>query len=378
MAFEHYVYSGTEKLRRGFTTGTCAALAAKAAALALLTGEEQASVSLMTPAGLEVDVELSRMELGESRATCGVLKDAGDDYDVTNGTEVISTVALIERGVEIDGGHGVGRVTKPGLDQPVGNAAINSGPRKMIAGEVMAVAEDLGYTGGFSVLVEIPDGAELAAKTFNPHIGIEGGISVLGTSGIVEPRSLKALMDSLEVEIHACAASGSKRLIVTPGNYGENFLATMGLPEGIPTVKCANFIGNTLDCIAREGFEEVLLVGHIGKMVKVAGGIMDTHSKVADCRCEIFAAHAAYCGASQEAIARIFDAATSDACLDILEECGLKEPVIERVIDAIQSRLEHRVDGAYGIGCVVFTNRTGSLGMSDEAKVLVENWRERA
>ena len=225
------------------------------------------------------------------------------------------------------------------------------------------------------MLVEVPDGEELGRKTFNPSLGIEGGISILGTSGIVEPRSLKALQDALEVEIHVRAASGSKRLIVTPGNYGQAFLETMGLPEGIPKVSCANFIGFTLDRAVEEGFEEVLLVGHIGKLVKVAGAIMDTHSRMADCRREIFAAHAAAAGACQQDVLRIFDAMTTDACLDICEEAGIKDVVIQRVAEAIQAKIDHRVGDNLKVGAVIFSNKTGLLATTSKANSLIEAWK---
>lgn len=389
MAFEEYVYSGTERLRRGYTTGTCAALAARAATIALLSGTIPDEVSLLTPKGIEVRVEVHGGELGQGprRATCAVIKDAGDDYDVTDGAEVRSTVELHDADaaqegpgaprVSIDGGRGVGRVTKPGLDQPVGNAAINSGPRKMIEREVIDVLDDYESTACAHVLVEVVGGEELAKKTFNPHIGVEGGISILGTSGIVEPRSLEALKSSLDVEIHAARATGSPRLVITPGNYGEAFIEGAEFPEGVPVVKCANFIGHALDRAAIEGFSEVVFVGHIGKLVKVAGGIMDTHSRVADCRCEIFAAHAALAGAGRETLARIMASATTDACIDILKEdggAGLADDVLRRIADAVQERLARRAAGAFEIGAVIFSNKRGLLAVTAEAGMLLDKW----
>ncbi len=377
MAFEEYVYEGTQRLRRGYTTGTCAALAAKAATMMLLTGKAPDEVSLTTPAGIEVRVNPQMVESGEGWTSCAVVKDAGDDFDVTDKCLVKCTVSFGEdgqNGVNIDGGRGVGRVTQPGLDQPVGNAAINSGPRKMINAEVCGVLDELDCNRGISVLVEVPNGEKIAKKTFNSQLGVIGGISILGTSGIVEPQSLRALMDSLDVEVKARAATGSERLIVTPGNYGENFLSTYGLPDNIPVVKCANFIGHTLDCASVNGFKQILLVGHIGKLVKVAGAIMDTHSKIADCRREIFAAHAAYLGASREVIAQIFDAATTDACLDILKEVGLDKQVMDRISNAIQWQLDHRAAGEYEVGAVVFSNKRGQLAVTSGARKLIDEW----
>lgn len=377
MAFEEYTYSGTERLRRGYTTGTCATLAAKAGCIALLTGKVPETVSVMTPAGIEVTVEPIAVRVADGEATFGVIKDAGDDYDVTNGAEVRSTVRFIESGIEIDGGAGVGRVTAKGLDQPPGNAAINSGSRKMIQDAVSECIDAYDCLKGISVLVEVVDGEEIAQKTFNPSIGIEGGISILGTTGIVEPRSLRALKDALEVEIRYQAAQGHKDAIVTPGNYGETFTKTLGLPPDPPLIKCANFIGETLDCIAINGFENVLLIGHIGKLVKVAGSIMDTHSRMADCRREIFAAHAAWCGASTETVRELFDSMTTDACIKILDDAGLRDAVIERIASAVQSAVDHRVGEFVRIGVIIFSNAYGLLAVTPEAQAIIDDWNTK-
>ncbi len=374
MAFEEYTYSGTERLRRGYTTGTCATLAAKAGCIALLTGSIPETVSVMTPAGIEVTVEPVVVRVAEDEATFGVIKDAGDDYDVTNGAEVRSTVRFIESGIEIDGGAGVGRVTAKGLDQPPGNAAINSGSRKQIQTAVQECLDEHDCLKGVRVLVEVVDGEEIAKKTFNPSIGIEGGISIIGTTGIVEPRSLKALKDALEVEIRYQAAQGHTSVIVTPGNYGETFAQSLKLPPDPPLIKCANFIGETLDCAAINGFKNVLLIGHIGKLVKVAGSIMDTHSRMADCRREIFAAHAAWCGASTETVHELFDSMTTDACIKILDDAGLRDAVIERIASAVQSTVEHRVGEFVRIGVIIFSNVYGLLAVTSEAQAIIDDW----
>jgi cobalt-precorrin-5B (C1)-methyltransferase len=377
MAFEEYTYSGTERLRRGYTTGTCATLAAKAGCIALLTGTVPESVSVTTPAGIEVTVEPIAVHVAADEATFGVIKDAGDDYDVTNGIEIRSTVRFIDAGIEIDGGAGVGRVTASGLNQPVGNAAINSSSRAMIQAAVQKCIDTYDCLKDISVIVEAVGGEEIAKKTFNPSIGIEGGISILGTTGIVEPRSLKALKDALEVEIRFQAAQGFKHVIVTPGNYGETFTQSLELPPDPPLIKCANFIGDTLDCVAVNGFEDVLLIGHIGKLVKVAGSIMDTHSRMADCRREIFAAHAAWCGAGTETIHEIFNAMTTDACIKILDDAGMREPVIARIANAVQDAITHRVGEFVRIGAIIFSNEYGLLAVTPEAQEIINDWKER-
>lgn len=370
MAFELYRTQGGKRLRCGYTTGTCAALAAKAAARTLLTGVPSDEETVVTPAGPAVTVPIRHLE---SPTACAVQKDGGDDVDATSGAWIAATVEKTADGVTIDGGEGVGRVTKPGLDQPVGNAAINSTPRRMITEAVKEVAAETGYTGGLAVTIFVPGGAELGKKTFNPMLGIQGGISILGTGGIVEPRSLKALLDSLAVEVRFHAAAGVKDLIMTPGNYGEHFLQKFPGLATMPQVKCANFIGDTLDLCRENGMERVLLVGHLGKMVKVAGGIMDTHSRVADCRTELFAAHAALHGATQDQVRRLMDAATSDACIEILDEAGLRGPVLNSITDAAQAHLSRRA-GPMTVGLITYSNVCGLLTVSHTAKEILTDW----
>lgn len=377
MAFEHYIRSGQKLLRCGYTTGTCAALAAAGAARLLLTGRAPDHLTLRTPKGLRVTVEPEFCRLcGEHAAVCGVAKDAGDDIDVTDGLVIVATVTPSPSpGVSIDGGAGVGRVTKPGLDQPVGAAAINHVPRQMIQQQVLAVCEGTGYDAGLTVTISVPGGEEAAKRTFNPQLGVQGGISILGTSGIVEPMSEQALVDTIAVELRQ-AATGSSRLILTPGNYGADFLHAQGLDAlGIPVVKCANFIGDTLDIAAGLPFAQVLLVGHIGKLVKLAGGIMNTHSRYADCRTELFCAHAAVCGADSDTCQTLMQAATTDACLALLDGVQLREPVMDRLLAAIQHHLDHRAGGAYQVGAVLFSNQYGLLGQTETAEEMVTTWK---
>ncbi len=377
VAFEHFIQSGGKRLRCGFTTGTCAALAAAGAARLLLTGRAPETVFLRTPKGWTVETPLIDCRLlSPETASAAVEKDAGDDVDATAGALIFADVSLCAApGVEIDGGEGVGRVTKPGLDQPVGAAAINRVPRRMIAEQLRLLAEECAYEGGFHVVIRVPGGAEIAAKTFNPKLGIVGGISILGTSGIVEPMSLQALSDTVALEIRQARAAGSDRLILTPGSYGLDYLREKGLDAcGIPIVKCSNFIGNALDEAAAESFASVLLVGHAGKLVKLAGGIMNTHSRFADCRTELFCAHAAICGADGALCRRLFDAATSDACIDLLEGAGLRAAVMESLLAAIDVHLAKRAAGRCRVGAVLFSNVFGTLGETDTAAALVRTW----
>ena len=377
--FEHYVRSGQKLLRCGYTTGTCAALGAAGAARLLLTGHAPETVALRTPKGIVVEVAPLFCRRTDTGAECAIEKDGGDDVDVTTGLPVIATVELLPgcTDIRIDGGRGVGRVTKPGLDQPVGAAAINHVPRQMIAEALRREAEAACYTGGFAVTISIQNGEEVARRTFNPHIGVEGGLSVLGTSGIVEPMSQQAILDTIQLEMNQAVlrAGTPKRLILAPGNYGLDYLHdTYPAFAAIPVVKTSNFIGDTLDMAASAGFEQVLLVGHVGKLVKVAGGIMNTHSHTADCRTELFCAHAALCGASRELCAALYAAATTDACLELLDAAGLRAPVLESLLDAIQLHLDRRAGEAFRVGAVLFSNQHGPLGATQTAKELLEQW----
>ena len=375
MALDCYVRSGQKRLRCGYTTGTCAALAAAGAARLLLTGSPPETLRLVTPKGVPVTAEAAEWALENGAARCSVVKDGGDDADITTGHLVMATAAKTASGVSIDGGRGVGRVTKPGLDQPVGAAAINRVPRRMIAAAVEAVCGEAGYEGGLSVVISVPDGEELARRTFNPSLGIEGGISILGTSGIVEPMSVQAIVDTIALEIHQAAASGARRLLLTPGNYGLDFLkGTAPLPEDIPCVKFSNFVGEALDIAVSEGFESALLVGHIGKLVKLAGGVMNTHSKWADCRVELFCAHAAVCGGSANLCRALMEAATADACVALLDGAGLRERVLKSLLEAVQRHLSRRTGDRMRAGAVVFSNEYGLLGQTETAKKIIKQW----
>lgn len=378
MAFDHTIRSGQRLLRCGYTTGTCAALAAQGATALLLTGIVPRAVSLLTPKGWEVTVRPALCRMEGNAALCSVIKDGGDDADVTDGLPVTATVTKIQHpGIVIEGGPGVGRVTKPGLDQPVGAAAINHVPRQMITREVQKVCQTCGYTDGLSVVIGIEGGEEAARRTFNPQLGIVGGLSILGTSGVVEPMSEQAIVETLALEIRQQAAI-SQRLILTPGNYGTDFLHSQGWDDlEVPVVKCSNFLGEALDCAAVEGIEQLLLVGHIGKLVKVAGGIMNTHSRYADCRTELFCAHAACCGADTATCQALLRATTTDVCLEILDRQGLRESVMSPLLAAIQNHLERRLGESCRVGAVLFSNQYGLLGATQPAREMLQQWQSK-
>ena len=380
-------------LRRGWTTGTCAQAAAAAAAQALLAGSlprEGAdwAVTVHLPDGqpFTLSVQSGKIEKRDSQGrplavTCKVKKDSGDDPDVTDGVTVCATVSFFsEDRIEIDGGQGIGRVTKPGLSQPVGSAAINPVPRQMIQKELVRLKEAAGWEGGFQVLVEIPGGEKLAQRTFNPRIGIVGGLSVLGTSGIVEPMSEKALIDTIEVEIKVKLAEGRRCLIAAPGNYGLDFLRDRWGILARDTVKCSNYIGETIDLAAEHGAEGLLFVGHIGKLVKIAGGIMNTHSRWGYCRMELLASSALRAGLSGERAAALLGCNTTEDALQILtekERRKVMDCLLEKIHTYLNIRAQSSAQRDMKTGAVLFSNVYGVLGMTRYGEELLARGREK-
>ena len=380
-------------MRYGFTTGSCAAAAAKAAAYMLLTGREKTKITIETPKGIPYTAQILRICRKEREVSCAVEKDGGDDPDITTGALICAKVSFPqEEGREageagkdlgakagtgrapeqaqivIDGGFGVGRVTKPGLDQPVGNAAINHVPREMIEREVLQVCQVLDYRGTLSVEIFVPEGKCLAEKTFNPRLGIVGGISILGTSGVVEPMSTQAILDTIRVELRQQRALGREDVVISPGNYGLDFLKNTYHYDLDKSVKCSNFIGLTIDMAVEEGFKRLLLAGHIGKLIKVAGGIMNTHSREGDCRMELLTAFAVKCGVAAVDAARLLSCVTTEEAVRILDECGRRQEVMDYAMERILFYLEKRAQGKLAIECIMYANDFGALAKSKEAE----------
>lgn len=352
---ERFIYCGTKKMRCGYTTGSCAAAAAKAAAEALLTGQKVKYADILLPKGEHLRFEISDCTINGKTAACTVIKDSGDDPDITNGIEIIAEVSLIDSGVEIIGGKGVGTVMKAGLDQPVGAAAINSVPRKMIAQSVNDAAEMQEYRGGFRAVISVPKGEELAKKTFNPRIGIVGGISIIGTTGIVEPMSSSALIETIRTEANIRRKEGRSVLVLTVGNYSERFVSEK-LPQlSEQCVMCSNFIGDAIDIGITLGFKNILIYGHIGKLVKLGSGIMNTHSSYADGRMETLIACGALAGLDNSLLCRLSECATTDAALDILYESGQEQKLLDILTERIHGYLQARSKGEAKVGAVIFS-----------------------
>ena len=375
---ERCIIKDGKRLRLGYTTGSCAAAAAKAAAWMLLSHRRKDTIRLMTPKGIELELTVREIEFENDSVRCAIEKDGGDDPDITTGALVFAQVAKTNQpGITIDGGVGVGRVTKPGLDQPVGNAAINSVPRQMIRENLHQVAALFDYRGGFQVLIWVPQGEALAKKTFNPRLGIVGGISILGTTGIVEPMSEAALIDTIRVELRQKKAQGGKYALLTPGNYGAEFIKDRLHLDPNQAVQVSNYIGDALDICRELGFQGVLLIGHIGKLTKLAGNMMNTHSKYGDCRMPILAAFAGAEGLPAGKIAELLGCVSCDDALSILDVAGLKEATMKRLMGEILWNLRHRAGEEMEVGCAMFSKVWGLLAVSENAKAMAEEIAER-
>lgn len=389
------------KLRNGFTTGSCAAAAAGAACRMLFTGKRIDRITIMTPKGIPYSPEIVDIKRSENDVICGVVKDGGDDPDVTTGLHVLARAEYIGKSspvkgfndgrallkesqaedwgrTVITGGEGVGIVTKPGLDQPVGEAAINHVPREMILEQVDLARKLCDVHEDIRITISVPGGEDTAKKTFNPRLGIVGGISILGTSGIVEPMSEQALRDTIRVELSQQKALGYPVAAVSPGNYGLDFMKRTYGYDLDRSVKCSNYIGDTIDMAAETGFSGMLLTGHLGKLIKVSGGIMNTHSKEGDCRMELLAASAIRSGADADTAREILSSVNTVEGIHILREKDfhLLQMTMEEVMNHIMFYLRKRAAGRIRMECMVYTNEDGLLAKSAGAEEMLRQLLE--
>ena len=376
---EALVYKDKKMLRRGYTTGTCAALAAQGAVSFLVSGIWPETAELTTPAGQMVRVPLMEKKAGNGAVSCAVKKDAGDDPDVTDGLLIFARARFLPENagnarVVIDGGEGVGRVTKAGLDQPTGAAAINSVPRRMIEAAVTEVLEEAGADRTVEILIFVPGGEKTAEKTFNPVLGITGGISILGTSGIVEPMSEEALIETIRTHMQVLRSEGRRFAAAVPGNMGERFLWSYLEREGIgkiPAVVCSNFVGRTLDIAGELGFSGLLLAGHLGKLVKLGCGIMNTHSKEGDGRMETLVACALRAGAGTGTLKRIQEANTTEQALEELKAAGILKETMGALLERMDWYMRRRVPETLETGILVFDAAGTLLGATENARDLL-------
>lgn len=386
---KQYVVKNQKRLRMGITTGTCAAAAAEAAALRLLLGVKKKSIFIHTPKGMTVEVAVFPVVCEEIRSEYMVVKDSGDDPDVTNHAKIHVRVEKVLEGTELgasvfwekkysnlylDGGIGVGRITKEGLEQKRGQAAINIVPRVMIFQAVDEICEQAEYSNKLLITVCVPEGEALAKRTFNPRLGIEGGISILGTSGILEPMSEKAIIDTIEAQIRQLSAQGETKLLATPGNYGQGYAAQYLNLNMEHSIKCSNYIGDTLDLAVAYGIKDFLLIGNMGKLVKLAAGIMNTHSRVADARCEIVAVHTVLCGGSRAMAEAIMECINTEEMLTLLEQWEMRENVIRSLCGKIGEALDRRGGAGIRCGAVLFSEKIGFLGETDRVDEMLKEW----
>ena len=354
-----YVYKNGKKLRCGYTTGTCAAAAAQCAARMLLGLSEDLCAFVRTPSGTCLELPVSLIDRTDSAVCCAVRKDAGDDADVTDGLMILARVELAGERIRIEGGEGIGRVTRPGLDQPVGEAAINHVPRQMIREALSEAALQAGYGGGLRAVISAPGGELIAHKTFNPRLGIEGGISILGTSGIVEPMSDQAVIDTIRAQIRMRMAEVEKTVYITPGNYGEEFIREKTNLCLDSFVKCSNFIGDALDIAQEYGAERILLIGHIGKLVKLGCGIMNTHSRFADARMETLSACILLAGGPAGTARAVLSCNTTEDAVELMREDGCLDAPMKLLADRIEDAMSRRVYGKMQTGTVFFSRQSG-------------------
>ena len=372
---DDYAYVNGKKLRKGFTTGTCATAATAAAISMILNQDIEEKVTVSTANGVEVTMDIKDPSFGELTASAAVEKDGGDDADATHGLLIYSTVTLLpdSNDIEIDGGEGVGRVTQKGLKCDVGMAAINPTPRAMIE---KTARQLLGPNCGAKIIISVPGGEETAKLTYNSRLGIVGGISILGTTGIVNPMSEESWKASITIELTMSYNQGYRSVVLAPGNYGEDFATNvLGIPPH-RIVNMSNFVGHVLKEVQRIGFTRVLMVGHMGKFVKVAGGIFSTHSKDSDARMEIIMANLALLGAPVELLEKVDQCITTDAAGTLIEEYHYEE-VYQVLVDKMKFRSERLLRNRkpeVSIDVVTFGTEAGYLASTQTLEEIAEEW----
>ena len=371
---DNYVYYNGRKLRKGFTTGTTATAATVAAIRTLLNQEPQETVTVHAANGKTAIFDVEQTDFDEQQASCAIKKDGGDDQDATDGTLIFATVKLRDDNeIHLDGGKGVGRVTKEGLANKPGMPAINPTPRRVIKA---AAREELGEKRGVDIVISVPEGERIAKLTYNPRLGIVGGISILGTSGVVTPMSESSWKHSISIEMNIHRKRGDNTIVLVPGNYGEDFAKDeLGIPNA-KIVQMSNFVGYVLHETQRLGFTKVLIVGDLGKMIKVAGGIFSTHSKDADARAEIMVANLALMGGVPTAFLRkINQCLTTISMIKMIDEAGYQD-VYQMIADKIKLRAEkllaHREPH---VDAVIFSRESGFLAASKPFQEIKGEWQ---
>jgi cobalt-precorrin-5B (C1)-methyltransferase len=322
--------------RKGYTTGSCATAAAKVAALMILRQQIIHQVSIVTPSGVTLHLNVEEPLIHGQQATAAIRKDGGDDVDVTHGMLIYAQVKLRDDAhIAITGGTGIGKVTQKGIGLPIGHSAINKTPLQTIEA---VVREVLGPERGADVVIFAPEGEERALRTYNSRLGIMGGISILGTTGIVTPMSEESWKRTLAIELEQKRENGLDKVIFVPGNHGERFVREQLQVDTQLVVTMSNFVGYMLQEAERLAFHHVVMVGHLGKLIKVAAGIFHTHSHIADGRMETLVTHLALAGAPNELLQQVYHCLTTEAAMELIAQAGY-----ESVYDAIATKIVERV-----------------------------------
>lgn len=334
------VWHNGKALRKGYTTGSCATAAARVAALMVLRQQVINQVSITTPSGITLHLNVELPVIEGQQATAAIRKDGGDDVDATHGMLIFARVSLNDSGaITLKGGTGIGVVTRPGIGLAPGEPAINRTPRQTIEA---AVREVIGPQRGAEVEIFAPEGEDRAKKTMNARLGIQGGISIIGTTGIVTPMSEESWKRALVIELEQKRAEGRENVILVPGNHGERFVReSLHLDPGM-VVTMSNFVGYMVQETVRLGFKRVLLVGHPGKLIKVAAGIFHTHSHIADARMEVLVAHLALMGAPLALLRAVSECDTTEAALPLIDCAGytrIYPELAQRVCARVQDML---------------------------------------
>ena len=338
--FDAPVWHNGKALRKGYTTGSCATAAAKVAALMVMRQHLIHQVSIVTPSGVTLNLNVESPHVEGQQGIAAIRKDGGDDIDATHGMLIFARVTLNDSGeITLRGGEGVGTVTRKGIGLPIGSAAINRTPRHTIE---TAVREAIGPARGAEVEIFAPEGEERAQKTYNSRLGIVGGISIIGTTGIVTPMSEESWKRSLALELEMKRAAGLERVVLVPGNHGERFVREqMGIDSQV-VVTMSNFVGYMIEESVRLGFRQIVLIGHPGKLIKIAAGIFHTHSHIADARMETLVAHLALLGAPLELLRLVSDCDTTEAAMEHIDAFGFQRiynHLAERICQRVMQRL---------------------------------------
>ena len=354
-------------LRGGWTTGACAAAGVKAALTLMTAGEIVDDVEIIALDGTRLTIPIERVEkISDDTIRVEVIKFSGDDPDITNGASILTNVKIFGDEIIFRAGIGVGHITKAGLQLPIGEPAINPGPRQLIRN----VAAEFNIS-GLEVEISIPEGVELAKRTLNPILGVEGGLSIIGTTGVLRPMSEDAFKNSLVPQIDVAIAAGFDTLIFVPGKIGETIAKKFGLPDGA-IIQTSNFIGFMLEAAVDRNVKQIILCGHIGKLIKVAAGIFHTHNRVADARLETLAAYSAAEGLPADEVKKILSANTTEDAAQIISANHLQR-VYKKIAERVSFRAQRYVFGKLKVAAILVDYAGNILGLDDVAENFLQD-----